>query len=363
MTATTATGGPTVNQAQGQQPQAGRLVFAFGLLVVLASLAGLLISGGGYQPAPNGLPDAGPVVSWLLPVATSLVFVAAMFTAGWLLHAAFLDADARKGLVSNGGRRSLVRAGIAAGVWVVLALIQAALTLSEVLGVSISEALAPDLLRTYAWDITGVRTVVVGALLALIVSVCSFFTLRLTTATALGVTTLVAIALPALAGHAAGLGNHAIALVNGVAHVVAATVWVGGLIALGTIALPRVSQAAAGVRAKYVSVAAGRFSQLALACVVVLGISGFANAYTRLGSPADLLTSGYGRLVVIKTLLLAGLILAAARIRGRILPKLSEGSGRRSFAKIAVLELGLMALATGLGVALSLSAPTRVDVL
>lgn len=363
MTATTATGGPTVNQAQGQQPQAGRLVFAFGLLVVLASLAGLLISGGGYQPAPNGLPDAGPVVSWLLPVATSLVFVAAMFTAGWLLHAAFLDADARKGLVSNGGRRSLVRAGIAAGVWVVLALVQAALTLSEVLGVSINEALAPDLLRTYAWDITGVRTVVVGALLALIVSVCSFFTLRLTTATALGVTTLVAIALPALAGHAAGLGNHAIALVNGVAHVVAATVWVGGLIALGTIALPRVSQAAAGVRAKYVSVAAGRFSQLALACVVVLGISGFANAYTRLGSPADLFTSGYGRLVVIKTLLLAGLILAAARIRGRILPKLSEGSGRRSFAKIAVLELGLMALATGLGVALSLSAPTRVDVL
>ncbi|MFZ1652226.1 MAG: hypothetical protein WAT42_02430, partial [Candidatus Nanopelagicales bacterium] len=146
MTATTATGGPTVNQAQGQQPQAGRLVFAFGLLVVLASLAGLLISGGGYQPAPNGLPDAGPVVSWLLPVATSLVFVAAMFTAGWLLHAAFLDADARKGLVSNGGRRSLVRAGIAAGVWVVLALVQAALTLSEVLGVSINEALAPDLL-------------------------------------------------------------------------------------------------------------------------------------------------------------------------------------------------------------------------
>ena len=38
-----------------------RVVLAFGLIAVLSALVGVVLSGASYEPAPGGLPDAGPV--------------------------------------------------------------------------------------------------------------------------------------------------------------------------------------------------------------------------------------------------------------------------------------------------------------
>ena len=59
-----------------------RIVVAFAVTAVLASLLGVVISGATYQPAPNGLPDSGPLVGLALPMIGALTFAAAMATVG-----------------------------------------------------------------------------------------------------------------------------------------------------------------------------------------------------------------------------------------------------------------------------------------
>ncbi len=336
--------------AQGSEIRV-RIVVLFGLVAIVATLIGLVFSGASYQPAPNGLPDSGPLVGWLLPTATVTTFAAAMACVGWLLLAGFLDPSAGKNIVSKRGRTAMLRASAAAGIWCVVSLIAAVLKLASILGVDISTAVAPNTFLTYAWDVTDVRTLLIAAVLAGIVCVGTAISVSLAGTTIWLILAVAAIATPATGGHAAGLGDHGLALVNGVAHAVAATLWVGGLIALGATVWPR---------AQNVAVAAQRFGYFAIASVVVLTVSGIGNTYVRLGSPSDLVTSGYGRLVVAKTLLLIALIATAAWLRTRLIPKLDGEQPRRTFAKIAGLELTLMAIATGLGVALSLTAPTRV---
>lgn len=348
----TATKSPRAPHVQGSGIRT-RIAVGFALIAIAATLIGLVASGGSYSPAPNGLPDAGPLVGWLLPVLTAIEFSAAMACVGWLLLAGFLDPSAGKKVVSQRGRSAMIRASAAAGIWCVVSIVASVFKLANILGIDLATAAAPSTFTTYAWDVADVRTLLIAAVLAAVVCVGTALSVSLTGTTIWLALAIVAVAAPATAGHAAGLGDHGLALVNGVAHSVAATLWVGGLIALGATVWPK---------AQNVAVAAQRFGYLAMASVVILAMSGVANAYVRLGAPADLFTSGYGRLVVAKTVLLIALIATAAWIRNRLLPKLDSDQPRRTFAKVAGLELTLMAIASGLGVALSLTAPTRVAV-
>ena len=353
-TETTESPAPTVHR-HATPPATRRIVAAFGALVVASALVGLLVSGDNYKAGAAGLPDAGPIVGWGLPALTGIVFVSAMLTVGSLLLASFLDPDARAGVVSRRGRRALLSAGVAAAIWCVASSTAAAFTLAQILGVPLGTALLPKYLQTYAWDVIGVRTLAISAVIAAVVAIGCFLTARQTTATLWLVLALVAIATPALAGHAAGLGNHAFAIVNGVSHVLAATVWVGGLIALGLLALEKKQHPPA------VAVAAMRYSPIALVCFVVVFISGIGNAYARIGDWDDLLYTGYGQLVVAKSVLLAVLFVSGLAMRRRILPQISGPRRVVSFAKLAAVEVAVMGVATGIGVALSLSAPTRPD--
>jgi putative copper resistance protein D len=94
-----------------------------------------------------------------------------------------------------------------------------------------------------------------------------------------------------------------------------------------------------------------RFSRIATAALVMLTITGLVNAFLRLSSLGDLLTSGYGQLVVAKTVCLAILAalggLARRRLRSGTLPVL----------RWAGLEVALMAVTIGLAAALSQTAP------
>lgn len=349
---------PPVNAGTATQNPVGtriqlRVVVGFAIAVAAATVVGLFISGGQYQPAPNGLPDAGPFVGWALPVVNGLWFVAAMACMGWLLLAGFLDPAAKGGVVSHRGRTALLRASGAAALWCVLSLVSSVLTLSNILGVDLGTTIAPNTYLTYAWDVADVRALLISAILAAIICVGSALSVGMSGTSIWTIMALVAVAAPATAGHAVGLGDHGLALVNNVAHAIAATVWVGGVIALGATVWPK---------AQTVGLAAARFSYLATTAVVLLAVSGVLNAYVRLASFGDLFTTGYGRLVVLKVFLLIGLIALAGYLRKRILPQLTTDRSRLAFGKLALTELALMAAATGLGVALSLTAPTRLPV-
>lgn len=337
-------------------PVLGRIVSAFALLVVTATITGLAITGSTYEPSSAGLVDSGPIVGWGLPIVNGLVFVTAICTIGWLLMAAFLDPEAGHGHVSRRGRTGMLRASVASLLWFVFALIAAIFTLANALGVPLTTALRRDAISTYAWDITSVRALIVSAFLALVVAIGCLFSARLTTTTCWLVLAVAAVVTPELTGHSAGLGNHEISLVSIVAHVVGATLWVGGLLALGLLAFSVAGQSST------LRIAAARFSPLALACVVALLISGILSAYVRVGDFADLFYTGYGQVVLVKCALLLALLGAGLTMRQRILPSLSGASPRTAFAKLAAVELSLMAVATGLGVALSQSPPTRAPV-
>ena len=318
---------------------------------VLALVVALVVGGGEYQPSVPGLPDAGGVVGWGLPLVRLLAVGAAVMTVGWLLSAAVLDPQGRKGALSKEGRADVVRAAGAALVWCVSSVVLMALTLADVLGLPLSEALASRVVSTYAWDVPQVRALMAAALLAAVVAVVAVFASSTGTAATLLVVALAGLAVPTLTGHAGGLGDHALALTAGVTHVLTSAVWVGGLVALVLYAVRR----GTGLRD-----AATSFGQVALVAVVLLAASGVANAYTRMTSPAELVTTDYGWLVLAKVLLLVGLVLLAARVRRVLVPRLSGPGGAAAFVKVVMLEVVLMALAVGIGVALARTPSPRV---
>lgn len=104
----------------------------------------------------------------------------------------------------------------------------------------------------------------------------------------------------AAAGHAASLPvRTAPAIAAGTAHVLAASVWVGGLAGLATLIWTlRGSAAPALVRSTL-----ARFGRLAAASVLLLMASGLYSAGREVGSAGELGSSPYGRLLMAKALL------------------------------------------------------------
>jgi cytochrome c oxidase assembly factor CtaG/putative copper export protein len=323
------------------------------VLAVAATAVGLVISGSAYEAPPAGIPDVGGVVGWGTPVVRTLTDIAAVVTIGFLLAAVVLDPSGKDGTVSRAGRTDLIRAAVAAFVWAVLALVQSVLVVGNVLGLQLSEAISPDVLTTYAFDLPTTRALFGMAILALVISAACAATFTVGSGAAWLILALLAAILPALGGHAAGLGDHALAMTSGAAHIAAASLWIGGLLALalhalrGDISLTRSIQ---------------RFGIIAGSSIVLLAVSGVANAYTRLETLDQILTTGYGQLVLIKTALIVVLGVIALLIRRRISSTTGTRSGRSVFARIAGLELTVMAISLGIGVALSQSAPPRLTV-
>jgi copper transport protein len=130
------------------------------------------------------------------------------------------------------------------------------------------------------------------------------------------------VATPALAGHASIQSPVWAFFPADVAHVLAASVWVGGIACI-VFALPLATRAVAPERrtAMLVDVLA-RFSPLALAAVGVLAVTGVVQAYIDIRSVNALTHTTYGELVLLKTGLLGMLIGLGAINRERVIPTL-----------------------------------------
>jgi cytochrome c oxidase assembly factor CtaG len=355
---TTATPPSTGATAPSRAPRWGPLAVALAALAVIATGVAMVTAGGAYEPATPGLPDPGPIVGWGLPISRVLTDLAAALTAAWLIGAAFLDPAGKAGVVSPLGRADLWRTVLAAAGWAVLALTQMLFTVANVLGVPLTEALRPDILSTYAMEIPTSRALAVTALFAAVVAVAAVFMSSTAGAAVLLVITIAGASLPTLAGHGSGLGDHALALSAGVTHIAAALVWLGGLILLAVHGLRRstgFSDAASLQRA------ASRFGMAALIAVILLAVSGIANSYTRLDTIDQLLTSDYGRTILGKVILLAALVGIAAIVRRRLIPQLDSARRVRTLLRILTLEISLIVVAFGLGVALALSDYPRIE--
>ena len=265
------------------------------LLAGVAVLAGCTAAGIGalsLADAMNitGLPDPGPATTVGLPFVRAAGEVAAALAVGSFLFAAFLVPPQSSGVLDAGGYRALRLGTVASGVWAVCAALLVPLTISDVSGHPLVDHLNPvtiwrlaDLIYTAsAWRWT--------AVLAATVMLASLSVLRWSWTPLLLAGSLMTLVPLGLTGHSSAGGSHDLATNSLLIHLVAATLWAGGLLALLTHALRG---------GEHTELATRRFSAIALWCWVAMALSGLVNALVRV-TPSDLLTTDYGRLVVAK---------------------------------------------------------------
>jgi len=157
---------------------------------------------------------------------------------------------------------------------------------------------------------------------------------------------LAVLPIPTLSGHALDAGRSLLDLVVDIAHVTAAAVWLGGLLALAVV-LPWAGQALRrDSRERLLLPLARRFSALALAAVVLLAGTGVGRALEELDSVSQLWSTGYGRAILVKTGLLAVLLGLAARNRLFLL----DGPFRRVRTGVAAESVVLLGLLVAVAV-------------
>jgi putative copper resistance protein D len=311
----------------------------FFTLAALALGATVAIQIGGAAK-PFTLLDPGDLVRWGLPLSRAFMDVAMATTIGALAIAAFV--------FSEGSAKLRTTMNIAAGasvLWVISGMLSINFTYLNVTGLAFNTG------QSYGaglWQF--VTQVDLGIYLALslvgalVVSILAIASQRLTAAaiaTAVGFLSLVPIA---LTGHAAGTANHSMAVNSLGLHLLAVTLWVGGLITLALV----------GVRRSVTGEEVARFSSIALFSFVLVFVSGLINAQLRIGSLENWL-SNYGLLVLLKIGALAVLGVFGALYRRRLIARIDQQPS--AFWRVVGAEVAVMAAAIGIAAALSRTAP------
>ena len=151
------------------------------------------------------------------------------------------------------------------------------------------------------------------------------------------------------AGHAAG-GLGAEAFVHPAAdflHLVAAAAWVGGLVPLALLLAAAGRDAASLAAARSATL---RFSILGIAAVATLLGTGIVNSWYLVGSIDAMVGTTYGRLVLVKIALFAGMVLFAAVNRLWLTPRLVEDAGGADSARRALCRNAAIEAAAGLAI-------------
>jgi copper transport protein len=109
------------------------------------------------------------------------------------------------------------------------------------------------------------------------------------------------------------------------------------------------------------SVALRRFSRIAIVAVLVLALAALAFATIQLGALEDLVDTAYGRLILLKSAFLIGLVALAALNRQRLVPALEHGDARAAgrLRRSIAAEIALIVCVSGVTATLSQTPPPR----
>lgn len=161
------------------------------------------------------------------------------------------------------------------------------------------------------------------------------------------------VASTALNSHSAATAPVWLSLMIDWIHVAATVVWIGGLFALVAMFLPATRRLDTNGRLAAMVLVVPRFSVLALVAVELLVVTGLYHAWAHVSDPSALVSTAYGRTLLIKLLLIAAMLMPAAFnllvIRRRLVPsRLLTASDERRFARSVGVEavLGTAVLAT-----------------
>jgi len=291
--------------------------------IVLAALAG-------------GLSVAGVGLCWIL------AHPAGPESAAWpgglgVLAASLLLGMGGLELLGVEPRREMIAA--VAAVWGAASVIAAWLQVADRAGVSPLH-LGVDDVRLAMESGVALLVCVAGA-----VAVLAWSWWPIVPASAVGLVALIGVLVIATSGHA---GVHPWTPVVVGVHALCAAWWIGTLGALMLCARGRRGWAQA----------LPVFSRYALYAVGILLLTGIVAAVAELSAPEQLWSTGYGRVLLAKTVLLAGLVAVAAVHRRSWLPDVARHRGTETGALArAGLEVALGAVVLGLAAGLAATAP------
>ncbi|WP_435738111.1 cytochrome c oxidase assembly protein [Cellulosimicrobium sp. PMB13] len=356
------------------------LVLAGPFAVIVAVLA--VLAAGAFSGAFAAIPgfsDPGALVRYGTPVVTVLTELSVALTLGSLVLAAVaLPAG-------ESVRRALGLSGAAAATWAVLAVLQVVLRYSSISGTPITAETFGDQLGLFVSQVSLGRNYLAVVVVAAVTSALALAVRSATGALWTALVALLAIALQANTGHAAGAASHELAVSSMFLHLAGAALWVGGL---GTLAVVRVR---GGLGREDFAAAVSRYSAIALWCYVAVAVSGVANATIRVDTLAGL-TTDYGILLLTKVALIVvlGVVgfahreLVVRRLAGPTTPGRQAGRGvagaatdgtkaagaasngvkatgadatRWLFWRLVAVELAIMGAVSGVAVALGSTAP------
>jgi cytochrome c oxidase assembly factor CtaG/putative copper export protein len=329
------------------------------LLVGVAVLAGATAAGLSALSLAEaltntGLPDPGPVTTLGLPFVRAVGEIAAVVAVGSFLFATFLVPPQRTGVLDAGGYRAVRLGAGASAVWAICAALLVPLTISDVAGQPLVNHLNPAVL----WSLAGLVNTADAwrwtALLAATVMLAGRLVLRWSWTPLLLIGSLLTLVPLALTGHSSAGGSHDLATNSLFIHLVAGSLWAGGLLAVVVHVLRGGQHAGLATR---------RFSAIAGWCFVAMAVSGVVNALVRI-TPVELLTTGYGRLVTAKLVALCLLSVVGWRQRRSAVSALQADPGAPgALIRLGVIEAVIFALTFGIAVALGRTPPPQPPIL
>ena len=266
---------------------------------------------------------------------------------GALLSMAFLVIN-KDGFLTTSGEKVRRLLKISSTIWVAGAFGTVIFTLAQILGTTFSDALDLTVIRSFLTQISLGKYLAFQALMATVVLIFSFATKKIESLIILLALTIAGLVAPVFESHAASGGSHSLVIGSLVIHVIALALWVGGVIALGTLS------------AQDRPVAVPRFSQMALWSAIAVVISGTINAWARLNF-ADAWNSSYAFIVLGK--IFATVILLWIGYLHRKTLSHKDSINWVGFAKLLSVEAAIMVITVVMGTWLSTSSsPDRPGV-
>jgi putative copper resistance protein D len=265
-------------------------------------------------------------------------------TIGALLAMAFLLLDV-EGKVSTFGEKLRNFLKVSAAIWFIGVAGSIIFTLAQILDTPLSGALDLTTIRSFITQLTLGQYLAFEALIASIVFACTFHAKKILSLILLLLISLAGLIAPVFQSHAASGGSHSLVVGSLVIHVIALSLWVGGILAIAMLS--------ATARA----IAVPRFSQLALWSAIAVVISGTINAWARLNFTSAW-NSTYAYIVIAKTVATIALVGLGYLHRKNLQGK--ESINWIGFAKLLTVEAIIMVVTVAMGAWLSnTSSPDR----
>jgi putative copper resistance protein D len=289
----------------------------------------------------------GPMV-----VIRAVHFAATAILAGTLI---FRAAVAEPALRLASIATAVVRSQILLTAWISLAIAAAsgviwlALQAVSMSGLPFGEAVTSDVLSTVVNETQFGLVSKIRFMLVILLAACLVYD-RIALARWLALTSAVGVvAAIAWTGHAGSTPGETgdVHLAADALHLIAAAGWIGGLISLALL-LVAARRSPALAKASLASGAAQRFSTLGMVLVGTLLVTGIINAWILVGSFQALLITEYGRLLLLKIVVFAIMLVFASVNRFWLTPRLALTSDKeaqlealRQLTRNSLIEISL----------------------